>query len=308
VKFENCKLVWVCDSKARKGNFRFTKDSNEVINDPEINTIFVCTPNCHIKDLVVKSLDAGKHVFAEKPPGVNVAEVEEIIAAEKRNPGLKLKFGFNHRMHDSVIEMKKQIDSGKFGEILWLRGRYGKSVDENFKHTWRAKSELAGGGILLDQGIHMLDLFLMFVDDFEEVKSFVSDLYWNLDIEDNVFAIFRNKKGQVASLHSTMTQWRHLFSLEIFLERGYMVLNGILSSTMSYGHEDLSIAENRTPPPQAAHSREERMTYQVDTSWEKEMAEFVNAVEEGSPVKIGTSRDALKLMRVIEKVYKNGKS
>lgn len=306
-KHDGCTLVAVCDSEARQGDFSFTHDPAEVINNPEINAVFVCTPNCYIRECVVKSLDAGKHVFAEKPPGTSVSDVEEMIAAERRNPGLKLKFGFNHRLHESVLEAEKRIDSGAFGKILWMRGRYGKSVDENFKESWRAKREFSGGGIFLDQGIHLLDLFLMFVDDFDEVKSFVSDLYWGLDIEDNVFAMFRNANGQVASLHSTMTQWRHLFSLEIFLERGYIVLNGILSSTMSYGHEVLTIAENRTPPPQAAHTSEERMVYKVDTSWEKEMKEFLNAIRTGAPVEVGTSGDALKLMRLVERVYEDGR-
>jgi 1,5-anhydro-D-fructose reductase (1,5-anhydro-D-mannitol-forming) len=92
----------------------------------------VCTPNHVISELVVRSLDAGKHVFAEKPPGVSTAEVQEMMAAEQRNPGQKLMFGFNHRYHDSILEAKRHMDSGEYGRILWMRGRYGKSVDERF--------------------------------------------------------------------------------------------------------------------------------------------------------------------------------
>src|SRR5690606_1222943 len=111
--------------------------------------------------------------------------------------------------------------------------------------TWRAKKDLAGGGILLDQGIHMLDLFLYLGGSFDQVHAFVSNLYWKLEgIEDNVFAIMKNSRsGMVASLHSTMTQWRHLFSLEIFLESGYMVLNGLKTSSGTYGEEVLTIAK-----------------------------------------------------------------
>jgi 1,5-anhydro-D-fructose reductase (1,5-anhydro-D-mannitol-forming) len=213
-------------------------------------------------------------------------------------------FGFNHRHHESVIYTKKLIDSGEYGDILWMRGRYGKSVDTNFFSTWRAKKELAGGGIFLDQGIHMLDLFLMLCGDFEEVHALVSNLYWKLDIEDNVFAMFRNKKGQAASLHSTMTQWRHLFSLEIFLSRGYITINGLKTSSNTYGDEAMSIAKNRSAPPAAIWDKEEDMIFHVDNSWRRELEIFIDSIEKQTPVPVGNSGDALKLMRLVEEVYK----
>ena len=130
-------------------------------------------------------------------------------------------YGFNHRHHDSIKKMKQIVDGGKLGKILWMRGRYGKEVDEDYFKGWRAEPKLAGGGIMLDQGIHMLDLFLHFAGDFDEIYSIVSNLHWKMDgLEDNVFAIMRNTKtGISASLHSTMTQWRYLFSLEVFLQK-----------------------------------------------------------------------------------------
>jgi len=100
-----------------------------------------------------------KHIFAEKPPGRSLAEVKLMADTLKRSVGKKLMFGFNHRHHESMITAKSLIDSGEYGKILWLRGRYGKSVDETFFSSWRSKKDLAGGGIFLDQGIHMLDLF-----------------------------------------------------------------------------------------------------------------------------------------------------
>jgi predicted dehydrogenase len=203
--------------------------------------------------------------------------------------------------------MKTLIDSGEYGNILWMRGRYGKSVDKNFFENWRAKKELTGGGILLDQGIHMLDLFLYLAGDFHEVQAMVSNLYWKLDIEDNVFAILKNKKnGIVAQLHSTMTQWRHLFSLEVFLEKGYLVLNGLKTSSGTYGDEVLSIAKNRTTAPAAAWEDEERITYQTDMSWSSEIHHFFNAILNDTHIEIGNSTDALKIMKIIDKIYENG--
>lgn len=310
-QFDNCKVKWVCDSRKVDGDFKFTLNPEEIFRDSSVDAVFICTPNYLIKDLVVRGLDAGKHVFAEKPPGICVADVKEMMAAEAHNPGLKLKFGFNHRYHDSILEAKRRIDSGEYGKILWMRGRYGKSVDNNFLKDWRSKKSTAGGGILMDQGIHMLDLLLMFAGNFYEVKSFCSNFYWNLDVEDNVFALLRNREGIVASLHSTMTQWRHLFALEIFLERGYMVVNGLLSSTNSYtttyGKEVLTIAKNRIASPQAGHSHEERFVYGEDRSWKYEIEEFVRCIREDKPVQVGNTQDALKLMTLIEMIYEDGK-
>jgi 1,5-anhydro-D-fructose reductase (1,5-anhydro-D-mannitol-forming) len=304
-------VLQVCDPTPVQGDFRYVADPEPLWANPEVETVFVCTPNRFTKEYVIRSLDAGKHVFAEKPPGVSSQEVLEMMDAEKRNPGLKLMFGFNHRYHPSVVEARKRIATGEFGRILWMRGRYGKSVDKTFFDSWRASKEQAGGGILLDQGIHMLDLLMLFADGFDEVKSFCSNLYWNLEVEDNVFALLKNNTNRiVASLHSTMTQWRHLFSLEIFLERGYMVINGLITSSMAYttnwGKEVLSIAMNRTPPPQARHAQEERFVYDEDGSWFAEMEDFFEVVQTDTPVRNGSTQDSLKLMEMIEHIYQDG--
>jgi len=276
---------------------------DEIINHPDLDVIIVCTPNFLNKQLTIKALNAGKHVFCEKPPAFTGADIEEIIEAEK-NSGKTLMYGFNHRHHDSVMHMKKLIDSNEYGKVLWLRGRYGKSVTKDYFNQWRAKKELAGGGILMDQGIHMLDLFLHLSGDFDVVKAEVSNLYWHMDVEDNAFVILKESAtGKVASLHSTMSQWRHLFSLEIFLEKGYMVLNGLITSTMSYGEETLSIARNRSTAPAATWKDEVVTKYINNNSWRYEMDHFFDAIDNEQRVTIGSSDDALKLMRIIDKVY-----
>lgn len=299
----DCTLKWVADIKTVENDTRFTKDSEAIFNDSEVDIVFISTPNYLTKDLIIKGLDSKKHIFCEKPPGISVGQIMEIIEAEKRNPECKLMVGFNHRQHQSVIEAKRLIDTGKFGNILWMRGRYGKSVDENFFNTWRAKKDYAGGGILMDQGIHMLDLFLMFCGDFEEVKAICSDLYWHSDIEDNVFAILKNSKGQVASLHSTMTQWRHLFSFEIFMERGYIVINGLVTPSRAYGKETLSIAEDRTSSPQAIWTSEKKVEFTTDNSFNEEVKTFIEAINSPTPISIPNTVDALKVMKLVEMIY-----
>jgi predicted dehydrogenase len=281
-------------------------DPLDIVRDPRIDAVFIATPNFQNRPLTIASLQAGKHVFCEKPPAFTAAEVEEIQAVELKS-GKRLMYGFNHRHHASIKAMKSLVDSGQYGRVMWMRGRYGKSVDHNYFSTWRAKKDLAGGGILLDQGIHMLDLFLLLGGDFDEIQGMVSSLYWNLEgIEDNVFANLRNRKtGVVASLHSTMTQWRHLFSLEVFLERGYMVLNGLKTSSNSYGEEQLTVAKNRSVAPAATWEDEEKTTFHADNSWADETNYFLDCVLLNRPVESGNSADALRVMRLIDQVYCN---
>jgi len=300
----NCVVKSIFHTEEIKGDFHYVNDWEKVIDDDSLDAIFVCLPNYLTKEAVVRSLKSGKHAFAEKPPGTTVSEVKEMMEAEKES-GKKLKFGFNHRYHPAIMKTKELIDSGTFGEILWVRGRYGKSVDESFLQSWRALKKYAGGGILMDQGIHMLDLLLYICQGFDDVKAFASNSYWKTDIEDNLFAILRNSKGQLASLHSTMTQWRYLFALEIFLGKGYIVANGLLSKSMRYGQEVLSYSINSAPRPAAEHTETTSITFNIDSSWRMELDEFVGAILHDKDIKIGNSADALELMTLIEKIYRD---
>jgi predicted dehydrogenase len=285
----------------------FFNNYNDLL-DSDIDAVFVATPNKFSPEIVIAALNHNKHVFCEKPPGRNVEDIKNIISAENKHGGLILKFGLNHRYHCSVMEAKKIIDSGKYGKILWVRGIYGKSGGINFEKEWRSHREIAGGGILLDQGIHMLDLFRFFLGDFQEIKSFVTTSYWNIDQEDNAFALMRTPANQIAFLHSSSTQWKHTFLLEIFLEEGYVILQGILSSTRSYGQgERLIVAkkqfENETF---AVGNPQESVTYfDQDKSWGYEVEEFVDCIVNKNPVKNGNSNDALQVMRLVYSIYNN---
>jgi predicted dehydrogenase len=275
----------------------------------DLDAIFVCTYNNVAPEVVVQALNAGKHVFCEKPPGVCVADVERIIEAERTHPELKLMFGFNHRNHYAIMEAKSMVASGRFGEILWLRGVYGKCGSIEFENSWRNNSEVAGGGILLDQGIHMLDLFRYFCGDFTDVQSVITTSFWNIPVEDNAFAILRNDKNQVAFLHSSATQWKHRFLLEICLQGGYINVNGLLTSTRSYGDEILTFARRQFEDEAKAFGRprEETIYFDRDDSWELEIKEFVSAIRENKPIHSGNSEDALKVMQLIEQVYLKGR-
>jgi len=301
--FEDVQVQSIYDPEKVDTEIEKAQNSDQIIENPEIDAVFTCTPNYLNKPLTIQSLKAGKHVFCEKPPAFTAKDIEEIRAVEKES-GKVLMYGFNHRHHASIKYMKKLVDDKEFGKILWMRGRYGKSVDETFYDNWRAKKELAGGGILIDQGIHMLDLFLHLGGNFDNIHASVSNLYWNLSVEDNVFVTLENTKtGLAASLHSTMTQWRHLVSLEVFLEKGYLVLNGLKTSSNTYGDEILTIAKNRSTAPAATWKDEKNITYHTDESWESELTEFFSAIKSNREVKLGNSSDALKLMKIIDKIY-----
>jgi len=252
-------------------------------------------------EVAIAGLETGLHVFCEKPPGRDLDDVARVIACERRHPGLKLKYGFNHRYHDSVRDALDVVGSGELGRVINLRGVYGKSAIINFESDWRTQRAVAGGGILLDQGIHMVDLLRLFAGEFEAIHSFVSNGHWHHDVEDNAYALMRTADGVVAMLHSSATQWRHRFHLEIALEKGTLVLAGILSGSKSYGQETLTIA--RAAPHDRGDPEEEVRHYDHDPSWADEIANFADAILNDRPISDGSSEDALSTMHLVYRIY-----
>jgi 1,5-anhydro-D-fructose reductase (1,5-anhydro-D-mannitol-forming) len=269
-------------------------DFREVAEDPGLDCIFVCLPNYLTCEAVCRALEAGKDVFAEKPPGICVAEVRRMIEAESRS-GKTLKFGFNHRYHPAVRAAERRIQSGDLGELLWLRGRYGKPLAPDFPGQWRADKAQAGGGILMDQGIHMLDLMRAWSGGFDQVAAFATASF-SRKLEDDLVAILRNRAGQLASLHSSHTQWTPLFSLEVGLSLGAITLQGLLSRSGRYGPEQLCWRTR-------SDASERVETFTGDDSWELELDEFFAAASGAAPVRVGSTAEALPLMILVESIY-----
>ncbi len=267
----------------------------------ELDILFVCMPNYIAAEVTMAGLKNNLHVFCEKPPGRDVKDIENVIAVEKSHPDLVLKYGFNHRYHDSVQEALKLIQSGKMGKIINMRGVYGKSKVIPFSGGWRAERKYSGGGILLDQGIHLLDLMRLFCGNFVDVKSFISNDFWKHDVEDNAYALLRDGEGRVAMLHSSATQWQHRFSLDISLTEGFIGLRGILSGSKSYGEEELIIGPR--DESDLGTTREQSIKYLQDKSWELEINEFADAVEKKKPIQHGKSSEALETMKLVYKIY-----
>ena len=303
---DDINVVAVCDktlvgSGAFDDGLRFYNTYTELLKEP-LDILFVALSNDVAARVTIEGLKLGLHVFCEKPPGRNIADITAVVECHQDRPEQRLKYGFNHRYHNSVQDALGVLTSGKLGEVINLRGVYGKSQLITFDQTsWRTDRALAGGGVLLDQGIHMVDLLRLFGGDFTDVKSFVSNRVWGHDVEDNAYALMQTKDGVVAMLHSSASQWRHRFMLEIGMTKGAITLSGILSGSKSYGEETLTITQRGENDMGDPH--EETMRYNSDSSWSLEVAEFADAILNGGEIANGSSLDALKTMELVYKIY-----
>ena len=280
---------------------RYYDDFRKLYADP-LDVLFVCLTNDVAAEATIRGLEGGMHVFCEKPPGKDLADIARVRAVEHHHPQLKLKYGFNHRYHDSVRDALALVQGASLGRVINLRGVYGKSAIINFESDWRTQRAKAGGGILLDQGIHMVDLLRLFAGEFTQVHSFISNSFWNHDVEDNAYALMRTAAGVVAMLHSTATQWRHRFHLDIACAKGALTLSGLLSGSKSYGAETLTVAW-ADPDDDSGDPREEVKRYDKDNSWRDEIAEFADAILHDKAIVSGSSADALETMQLVYRIY-----
>lgn len=273
----------------------------------DIDAVFVCAYNNVAAKYTMDALKAGKHVFCEKPPAKNTRELM-LVSEVAEKSGKVLKYGFNHRYHYSVQEAKKIIDSGKMGKLLWLRGVYGKAGSIDYHKNWRNYRKFSGGGILIDQGIHMLDLMRYFSGEkFTQINSFVTTSFWDIEAEDNAFAIMQSENRVTAMLHSSATQWRHKFLLEMCFAEGYLNLDGILSGTRSYAPEKLIIGRREFEDITFAMGKPQENTiwFEYDDSWRLEIEEFFGAVTGERIVENGTINDAYETLDLVERIYSN---
>jgi predicted dehydrogenase len=301
------RVVAVCDRSFEgegtlPDGIRYYRNYQQLLAE-RLDALFVCLTNDIAAEVTIAGLQHGLHVFCEKPPGRSVEDVRRVIACERQRPSLKLMYGFNHRYHESVQDALKILRSAELGRVINMRGMYGKAKLITFNQPdWRTKREIAGGGVLLDQGIHMVDLMRLFAGDFREVQSFISNGHWGYDVEDNAYALLRTADGVVAMLNSSATQWRHRFHLDINLERGSLILGGILSGTKSYGAETLTVVR-ADPDNDQGDPREQITRYNRDHSWDEEISAFAASIRKDTPVESGNSQDALRTMQLVFRIY-----
>ena len=304
---DGIKVTAVCD-KDPEQFIGLSKDIKSYSNhlallEEDLDILFVCLPNNIAAEVTGYGLKNDLHVFCEKPPGRDMHDIEEVIKIEQSKPNLKLMYGFNHRYHESVIDALKIIHSNDLGKIINMRAVYGKSKLVTFNQPiWRSQRKIAGGGVLLDQGIHMVDLMRLFGGNFNQVHSFISNNFWNFDVEDNAYALMKTDDGVVGILHSSATQWRHRFHLDINLEKGSLILGGILSGTKSYGAEMLTevVAD---PDNDGGDPREKITRYNSDPSWASEVNYFLNCIRKKCTIEKGSSDDAYKTMQLVYRIY-----
>jgi predicted dehydrogenase len=300
-------IVAICDqffndNETTVDGLNSYQNYNDLLKE-DLDVLIVCLTNEIAPDVTIAGLKKGLHVFCEKPPGRSVEDIAKVIRVEKKCPNQKLMYGFNHRYHDSVREAMRIINSNELGEIINLRGVYGKSQLITFNQPdWRTKREISGGGVLLDQGIHMVDLMRLFAGEFTQVHSFIKNSHWNYSVEDNAYALMQTERGVVAMMNSSATQWRHRFHLDVNCKKGSLILGGILSGSKSYGAETLTVV-SANPENDRGDPKEVTTRYNTDPSWNSEIKEFANCIINNKKIVNGASNDALQTMKLIYKIY-----
>jgi predicted dehydrogenase len=268
-----------------------------VVTRSDIDVVLVCTPPDIHAAISIAALQAGKHVLCEKPLTRTIAEAEEMIAVAQAT-GLTLKCGFNHRHHPAIWKAKQLFDQGELGEPVFGRCVYGICGRPGYEKEWRADQNVVSGGQFMEQGIHAVDLFRWFLGDFQQVTGFTATKYFHISpLEDNGFALFRTRSGLIASIHSSLTQWKNLFTFEVFGSDGYFRVEGLGGG---YGNEKLIIGKRDFNAP----FTEEVIEYRSDDrSWVEEWKEFVAAIEEKREP-IGSGIDGLEALRLVNAVYR----
>ena len=273
------------------------RDWREVVFLPEIDVVIVATLHDALAEITLAAIEAGKHVLVEKPAARNSEELLPVMKAAASS-GVKVHVGFNHRYHRSLRKAREIVDSGVLGDLMFIRARYGHGGRIGYDKEWRAQPELSGGGELIDQGPHLIDLSRWFLGDFESVEGFAHTYYWDMPVDDNGFMLLRTPKKQVAFLHASCTEWKNLFSMEIYGKDGKLDLSGLGGS---YGIEKITwykMLPEMGPP--------ETVSWEYpmgDDSWEVELSEFFDDVCQNREPS-ASLMDAYESLKIVEKIYK----
>ncbi|HEX8077334.1 MAG TPA: Gfo/Idh/MocA family oxidoreductase [Chthoniobacterales bacterium] len=277
-------------------NGRATTDVEDALRDPTVDAVIVAVLNSALAPLARQAIDAGKHTLIEKPAGISVAEIDELIglAAQKQ---VQVRVGYNHRYHPALLRARELVDAGALGPLLFLRGRYGHGGRLGYEKEWRANPALSGGGELIDQGVHLIDLAGWFLGEFATVEGHIATYFWNMPVDDNAFLSLRTGAGQTAWLHVSCTEWKNLFSLEIYGRDGKLQVDGLGGS---YGPERLTFYKMlpEMGPP-------ETTTWDFpggDDSWGLEMEAFVEDIRQQRTPVPGLL-EARRALDIVEKIY-----
>ncbi len=320
-------------SLAAQAGCRAGTDWQKLLEREDVDAIVVATPHKYLAPITTAALNAGKHVFCEKPGARNATEAEIVLRAAygnwpPREPksgvpllphnNARLIVGFTLRHYPAIVRARELIAAGVIGEPMYVRARYGHGGRLDYNLEWRGDPEMAGGGELLDQGVHLIDLSRWFLGEFEQVFGSVSTYFWgsrqnslNSHLEDNAFLSLRTEAGRIAWLHASWTQWKNLFSFEIYGEDGSLQINGLGGH---YGPQQLQIARRRSqggpPEVQETDFTSGKKHGEQDDVWAQEWATFISCVLDHKKAGNGNQAvpsacglDAWEALKIVEAAY-----
>ena len=273
-----------------------TDSVTQAVTAPNVEAVMIATINASLAPLAIKAAENGKHVLIEKPGAISMKELEALEAAAAKT-GALVRVGYNHRYHPACLKALEIFRSGALGPMMFVRGRYGQGGRVGYDKEWRADPKLAGGGELIDQGVHLIDLAGIFLGEFTHVEGHAPTYFWNMPVDDNAFLSLRNAAGQTAWLHASCTEWKNLFSLEIYGRDAKLHWEGLGGS---YGLEKLTFYKMlpQMGPPETTIWEFPR----GDESWRIEMQEFFDDIRlKRTPVP--GLQEAKAAMAVVEKIY-----
>jgi predicted dehydrogenase len=271
----------------------------EAIERPDVDAVVVATTHDALPVIGRTAIEAGKHVLIEKPAARAPAELDPLIAAAAAK-GVVARVGFNHRYHPAFRKARAIVDEGALGPLMYIRARYGHGGRIGYDKEWRADRTLSGGGELIDQGVHLIDLSRWFLGDFTDVQGFAHTYFWDMPVEDNGFMLLRTAGQQVAFLHASWSEWKNLFSFEIFGKVGKLEISGLGGS---YGLEKLTfyrMLPEMGPPQTTVWEYPEK-----DASWDAEFGDFLDDIRLGRPPSASLA-DARAALAVVERLYAGG--
>ncbi|TMA81508.1 MAG: Gfo/Idh/MocA family oxidoreductase [Deltaproteobacteria bacterium] len=283
-------------ARAVPGQVQVLTEWRALVDRPDIDVVIVATSHDMLAEVTLAAVSAGKHALVEKPGARRARELDPVIEAAKRAQVL-VHVGFNHRYHPALRRAKDLSTQGAIGELMYLRGRYGHGGRVGYDKEWRAKPALSGGGQLVDQGVHLIDLASWFLGDFQRVQGLAHTYFWDMPVEDNGFLLLETAARQVAFLHASWTEWKNLFSFEIFGRDGKLEVTGLGGS---YGTERLAYYRMR---PEMGPPETTTWEYPMaDASWEAEFAEFTDDIRLGRQPAAGLG-DARAALQIVERIY-----
>lgn len=275
----------------------FSIDPYKAIYDDSIDMIIVATTNDHLAEYTLAAVKSGKHVLVEKPAGRNSNELIPIIREAKKNK-VFVKVGFNHRFHPAFLKTKDFIKSGALGELMFIRGRYGHGGRLGYEKEWRADPLKSGGGELIDQGVHLIDLSRWILGDLKVETGFTHTYFWKMPVEDNAFMMLKSQSEQTAWLHVSCTEWKNMFSFEIYGKTGKLMIDGLGGS---YGVETLTY-HKMNPHMGVPETSIWKYNSKKDLSWKREIDYFINCIKLKTKPE-GDISDAKAALDIVNDIY-----